>query len=172
EVVYLRIIVETLAVAPALLGVLIGPLAAFGLLFALAIVLFLRRFESAKVEDSVADNPAELTTALLFAAIYSVVIFVSAAVSHHFGESMLYPVAVLSGLSDVDAITLSTARLFAESRISEDTAWRVIFVASLANLAFKAGVVAVVGGAVLRRRLLPALLILTLAGAGLVLLWP
>ncbi len=107
-----------------------------------------------------------------FAALYSVVLFVSAAVSEKFGEAMLYPVAFVSGLTDVDAITLSIGRLFTEARIDEDIAWRVIFVASLSNLAFKAGIVAVIGGAQLRRRILPVLVILTLIGFVGVWMWP
>lgn len=171
-VVYLRVVVETLAVAPSLLGALAGPLAAYVLLFAIVIAFYLRRFHDGKPAEMESGNPAELPAALFFGGVYSLVIFVSAAVSHHFGETMLYPVAVLSGLTDVDAITLSTARLFAESRIGQDTAWRVIFVASLANLVFKAGIVAVVGGPELRRRLLPPLGGLVLAGTVLVVAWP
>ena len=171
-VVYLRILIETLAVAPSLLIPLAGPLATFVLLSAATIAFYLGRFEHDASADLAAENPAQLRAAVFFGAVYSLVSFVSAAVSDHFGETMLYPVAILSGLTDVDAITLSTARLFGESRIGEDTAWRVIFVASLANLAFKAGVVTVVGGASLRRRLLPALGILVFAGSVLVVLWP
>jgi len=117
-------------------------------------------------------NPAELSTALVFAAIYTVVVFLSAAVSERFGEAMLYPVAVLSGLTDVDAITLSVGHLFQSERITSDTAWRVIFVASLANLLFKAGVVAVLGGRGLRRRLLPIFAGLMAAGVLIAVYWP
>ena len=96
----------------------------------------------------------------------------SAAVHERFGATMLYPVAVLSGLTDVDAITLSTAQLFREGRLTPDTAWRVIFVASLANLVFKGGVVAMLGGPTLRRRLVPAFAGLTIAGILLAVFWP
>jgi uncharacterized membrane protein (DUF4010 family) len=117
-------------------------------------------------------NPAELSTALVFAAIYSVVVFASAAVSARYGEAMLYPVAVLSGLTDVDAITLSIGNLFQGERISPDTAWRLVFVASVANLLFKAGVVALLGGPSLRRRLLPLMGGLAAAGVLVAMFWP
>jgi len=171
-IVYLRVLVETLAVAPSLLAELAGPLAAFVLLFAGVTAAYVTRLEGTTTAEVEAGNPAELRAALFFGAVYSLVIFVSAAVSDHFGETMLYPVAILSGLTDVDAITLSTARLFGEARIGADTAWRVIFLASLANLLFKASVVAVVGGAVLRRRLVPVLVGLSAAGVLLVVIWP
>jgi uncharacterized membrane protein (DUF4010 family) len=170
--VYIRVLIETAAVAPELIRVLLGPVAAFATLFALVIGIRLLRFEPNRLEQASAENPAELSTALAFGALYSGVLLVSAAVDHFFGEEMLYGVAVISGLTDVDAITLSTSWLFLESRISADTAWRVIALASLANLGFKAGIVAVVGGPTLRRRLLPSLAGLTLIGLVGIVFWP
>jgi len=171
-IVYLRILIEVLAVAPGLLAALAGPIAAFVGLFMLLIGLLIRRVDRSGAAEIDAGNPAELSTALVFAAIYSVVVFASAAVSAHFGERMLYAVALLSGLTDVDAITLSVGNLYQSSRVSIEIAWRAIFVASLANLLFKAGVVAVLGGSTLRRRLLPVMGVLTAAGTLIVLFWP
>lgn len=170
--VYVRILLEILAVAPALLSHLLWPVVAYLALFALLIGMLILRFEQTSEEEVKTGNPAELSTALVFAAIYSVVVFASAAVSEHYGEAMLYPVAVLSGLTDVDAITLSVGNLFKASRIAPDAAWRLIFIASVANLLFKAGVVAVVGGQVLRCRLLPLLAVLLIAGVLVTVFWP
>ena len=75
-------------------------------------------------------------------------------------------------ITDVDAITLSVGNLFQDARITADTAWRVIFIASISNLLFKAGVVAVLGGSVLRRRLLPILAVLGLVGVLATVFWP
>ena len=166
------LVIETAAVAHELLPVLIGPVAAFASLFVITTSIYLFRFKSRKREDLDAGNPAELKTAFGFGALYSIVLFASAAVNEHFGESMLYPLAIISGLTDVDAMTLSAARLFDEARISADTAWRIIFIASLSNLVFKTGAVAVLGGSNLRRRLLPALFGLCLAGTVMVIFWP
>ncbi len=171
-VAYLRIVVETLIVAPSLLAALAGPLIVFAILFFVMVLIQLRGIGEQTTPEVEAGNPAELKAALFFGAAYCVVIFVSAAVKEHFGEFMLYPVALLSGLTDVDAITLSTARLYDESRIGHDTAWRLIFAASLANLVFKAGIITVVGAADLRRRLLPAFAMLVGAGTLLVVFWP
>ncbi len=171
-IVYGRILLEILAVAPALLSHLIGPVLTYLAVFGLVIGTLVIRFEQIDGEEVKTGNPAELSTALVFALIYSVVVFASAAVSEHYGETMLYPVAVLSGLTDVDAITLSVGNLFEADRISPDTAWRVIFIASVANLLFKTGVVAVIGGAELRRRLLPLLVALAVVGVLGTFAWP
>ena len=170
--VYVRVLVEILVVSPRLLVDLAGPVLIFFGLFVLIAAGLVRLSGSGSPAEVKTGNPAELSTALVFAAIYSVVIFLSAAVSERFGETLLYPVALLSGLTDVDAITLSVGHLFQSARISGDTAWRVIFVASLANLLFKAGVVAVMGGSALRRRLLPLLGGLMAAGAMIAVFWP
>lgn len=170
--VYFRIMIETAVVARGLVPGLVWPVISFLALFALVIGVYVIRLPAIAAEELEPSNPAELKTALSFAALYSLVLFISAAVSERFGEAMLYPVALVSGLTDVDAITLSIGRLFTESRIDEDIAWRVIFVASLSNLAFKAGIVAVIGGTHLRRRIFPVLAALTLIGFVGVWLWP
>ncbi|MEZ5561253.1 MAG: MgtC/SapB family protein [Pseudomonadales bacterium] len=170
--VYLRIVVETTAVARALVPHLLWPVAAFTALFLLAAGWRLRRFEPVAGALEQTGNPAELKTALSFGALYLLVLLISAAVNQHLGGGYLYAVAVVSGLTDVDAITLSTARLFANGSITADTAWRVIMIASLANLAFKGGIVMIAGGPALRRQLLPSLLALTSIGVAGTLLWP
>jgi uncharacterized membrane protein (DUF4010 family) len=170
--VYVRILLEVLAVAPSLVFSLAGPVLSFFAMFCLIAAVLMRNAGRGAAREVKTGNPAELSTALVFATIYSVVVFLSAAVSDHFGETMLYPVAVLSGLTDVDAITLSIAHLYQNGRVTADVAWRVVFVASLANLVFKTGVVGFVGGAELRRRLVPLMGILIVTGSVGAVLWP
>ena len=111
------------------------------LLTAASLVLWLRnRREQNEMLSQ--ENPTELKSALLFGVIYAVVLFVVAAVKERYGNRGLYLVAGVSGLTDVDAITISTARLVHEGRLSGRDGWRLILVASLSNLIFKAGTVA------------------------------
>lgn len=170
--VYPRMLVEVGAVARGLVPALAGPAMAMLALFLVVAVASLRRLGTRDVDIDEPGNPAELRIALTFAALFSVVLLVSAAAQHHFGSTALYPVAILSGLTDVDAITLSTAGLFAQGRVAADDAWRVIFVASLANLAFKGGIVAFMGGKALRNALLPRMAGLLTAGIAIAIAWP
>jgi uncharacterized membrane protein (DUF4010 family) len=62
-----------------------------------------------------------------------------------FGSAGLYVVSLISGLTDVDAVTLSLANLINSGSIVPDNGWRFILVAALANLVFKGGMVAVIG---------------------------
>lgn len=167
-----RVIVEVAVVAPGILPSVLPPLLIQFLLMAtvsVAMLYFHRQNDSAMPEQ---ENPAELKSALVFGAIYAVVIFAAAAAKDYFGSEALYLVAVVSGFVDVDAITLSSAQLAAADRIEPLTAWRVILIASLMNLLFKAGMVLALGSAKLFWRLaLP--FGASIAGGILILLaWP
>jgi len=171
-IVNVRVLIEIGVVAPTLLRLALGPFAILtGLMVLECLVLFLPLRNQLAHPPELA-NPSQLKAAIIFGALYAVVLFVVAAVKAHFGSDALYVVAVISGLTDVDAITLSTAELFSSGRVSGETAWRVILLATLSNLVFKAGAVGVLGS---RRLLLYVSILFAVAlagGAGLLLLWP
>ncbi len=72
----------------------------------------------------------------------------------------------------MDAITLSTAQLVNSARLEPDRAWRVILLASLANLVFKSVIVTTLGKRELTARIVPLFGVVLLAGAAILLLWP
>ena len=78
-------------------------------------------------------------------------------------------VAALSGLTDMDAFTLSTAQMMEAQRVAVDTGWPMMLVGALSNIAFKAAVVALLGPRALLTRIV-VLFGLTGAG-GMLLLW-
>lgn len=96
------------------------------------------------------NNPTELKSALVFGLLYALVLLGVAAANEHFGRNGLYVAAVISGLTDMDAITLSVAQLVNSAEVAPGTGWRLILVAAMANLAFKTAAVAALG----ERRLL------------------
>lgn len=118
------------------------------------------------------ENPTELKSALVFGLLYSIILFAVAATKEHFQSSGLYVVAVLSGLTDMDAITLSTSRLVADGRLASSIGWRVIVAAMMSNLVFKAGLVAVLGHSKLFRRVSMLFSVLLIVGGLLLLLLP
>ena len=62
------------------------------------------------------------------------------------GSRGLYVVALVSGLTDVDAITLSSLRLFNLGQLSEHQTVTAIALAFISNIAFKFGMVVFIGG--------------------------
>lgn len=171
-VVYGRVLVEVAAVARGRLLELAPPLAA--MLGVCALVSGAAWLLGRDGEDELPkqENPAELKAALIFGALYAVVLLAVAFARDRFGTAGLYTVAAISGLTDVDAITLSTSRLVQGGRLDPDTGWRAILLASMSNLGFKAGIVAALGSKALLGRI--ALLFgAALLGGGLILwLWP
>ena len=117
-------------------------------------------------------NPAQLKVAMVFGLLYAVVLFVVAVVKAHFGDQALYAVAAISGLTDINAITLSTAQLFDANRLSGDTAWRIILIAILANLVFKAGAVAVLSSRNVIWRVVLLFGLGLALGVGILAYWP
>ncbi len=175
-VVYLRVLAEIAVVAPAHLWQLSPPVAVVLLACVLASLVKWLRVRRSPSEMPKQANPAELRSALVFALLYALVLLALAAAKEYLGGSGLYAVAALSGLTDMDAITISTARLV-ESQdpatgLAPETGWRLILLASASNLVFKAGIVAVAGGRALLFGVL-RLFLLPLVAAGLVIwLWP
>jgi uncharacterized membrane protein (DUF4010 family) len=103
-------------------------------------------------------NPTEIRTALGFGLLFGIVLFFSAWLSDAAGSGGLYAVALVSGLTDVDAITLSTLRLYDLGKLELLQSVSAIVLALVANMAFKLGLVFAVGGAALARRCAPAML--------------
>jgi uncharacterized membrane protein (DUF4010 family) len=146
-VVLLRLLVLSSVVAYGALPGLM-PMLACGFLFGLAVALYnwQKRINAAKLSIPETPNPAELRTALGFGLLYVVVLLGAAWMQDFAGSRGLYAVALVSGLTDVDAITLSSLRLFNLGQLSEHQAATSIAIAFIANLAFKFGMVVFIGG--------------------------
>ena len=163
-VVFARLLLEIATVAPAFLPTAAPWLTALLLLSAVSSFALWFRSDKNHEEMPEQENPSELKSALAFGLIYAVVLFVVAAVKELYGSRGLYAVAALSGLTDVDAITLSTAQLVNAGRLNADDGWKLIVVAAISNLIFKAGAVAALGRRKLFVRILPAYGIVIVAG--------
>ncbi len=171
-VVFLRVLVEVAIVAPSLLPRVAGPLAAMmGVMIVVSIAAFLamRRRLS---ETSSPSPPSDLRAAVVFGLLYAGVLFAVAAAREHFGEEGLHVVAALSGLTDMDAITLSSAQLMRDGRLEPPTGWRIIMTAALSNLLLKLLIAAILGG---RRIAVPVAVMFTAcmaAGVAIIAFWP
>lgn len=167
-----RILVEVAASAPGTASAIIPPLAVMlGACVLIAGVLYRLSYrqQTAMPEQK---NPAEFKAALVFGLLYAVVLVAVAAARDHFGSAGLYTVAALSGLTDVDAITLSSAHLAQSGSIGTSLAWRSILIAIMANFAFKFVAVAFLGTRLLTLRLAAAFALALVSGGALLWLWP
>ncbi|HEX2876069.1 MAG TPA: DUF4010 domain-containing protein [Polyangiaceae bacterium] len=108
-------------------------------------------------------NPFELKQAVQFGLLYGAILFVAKAAQIYIGSGGLYASAVLAGLADVDAITLSLTELH-RSGTNASVAAAGITLAAVTNTLVKGGMAVIAGGWALGRRVGVALLIVLISG--------
>lgn len=167
-----RVLVEIATVAPRSFTSLAPPIGAILLASAViaAGIYFFHRKHGASMPEQ--KNPAELKSALVFGAIYALVLLAVAVAREHFGSAGLYTVGVISGLTDMDAITLSSARMVEGGHADASTVWRTIVIAAMSNFVFKFGTVALLGHRALTVRLGAAFSLVLLCSGLILWLWP
>ncbi|VAX42239.1 hypothetical protein MNBD_PLANCTO03-1415 [hydrothermal vent metagenome] len=170
-VMYGRVIAEIRLVSPTHAAMIATPVAimAAATLVCAALAMLGHGKDGGEMPEQ--DNPTELKSALLFGGLYAVILVFVAAAKEWFGDTGIYAVAIISGLTEMDAITLSAGRLVERGRLDPETAWRVVVLASMSNMVFKTGIAWTLGGARLALRLAAWFGVLMLVGAALMLLW-
>ncbi|MFI8747302.1 MgtC/SapB family protein [Pseudomonas sp. NPDC077186] len=165
-----RVLLEVGLINPALLAQLFWPLTAAALVYSGGALAFYRLAgrESDESGEPPLKNPFELGPALRFAALLLLILFLVEGARRWLGDAGVYLVALVSGLADVDAITLSLARS-AQLDLDPQVAVHGIFLAALSNSLVKAGLIALIGGRQLALRTAPVMLGGLLAGAALLL---
>jgi uncharacterized membrane protein (DUF4010 family) len=166
-VMFVRVLLLVAVVNRALLAPLLVPFLAMAVMVGAFAAFYYYRGgtansgASAKGEVAV-KNPFSLTAAAKFGALFAVILLAVKIVQETMPPSGLYAVAALSGLVDVDAITLSMAE-FAQSGEAR-VAVIAIVIASLSNTLVKCGVAFAVAGLALGKPLLIATVATLLAG--------
>jgi uncharacterized membrane protein (DUF4010 family) len=144
-VMFPRALVEVAVVNPSLLPHVAVPLGAMTAVAAAAGVAVYWRATATMEAETEIENPFRLRPALFFGAIFAVVLLVSEQANAVLGSSGVYATAFVSGLADVDAMTLTLSRLAAEGTVSEPVATTGIVIAATANTLVKAGISWVIG---------------------------
>lgn len=140
-----RVAIIAGAVQPALLPALAPPVIGAALAFlVIGFVLVRRGGDGAAKAGLKLENPFELATVLKFSAFVAVVMAGATIVNEWIGAAGTFVVAAASGLADVDAITLSMARL-AGGTIDHWTATLAIALAAAVNSFVKVGFAAAAG---------------------------
>lgn len=135
-----------LSVTPPLLA-----MAAPALLF--AALFWLRRPAREGVAAPAMGNPLGLATAIKFAALYAGIgVLVKFAAARGWHESGLLPLSFISGLTDVDAISLNVARSASDGVVTQDLATRAVVLAAVANSLLKAALAVGLGAPDFRGR--------------------
>lgn len=101
-------------------------------------------------------NPVELGRALVLAGLFGGVLIVARAAQERLGSGGLLLTGLVGGLVDVDSVTVAAAQVHRQGVATAEAAGSAYLLATLSNLVMKGGIVSVVGGGALARRVLPA----------------
>ncbi|MDP3065717.1 MAG: MgtC/SapB family protein [Methanobacteriaceae archaeon] len=134
---FLRMLFEVAVINPSLLPQLSAPLLVMGVMGIVLGVFIWRRVENRAMDAKLKlENPFSLKPALIFGALFLAVLFMSKIANIYLGTSGVYLTSIISGVADVDAITISMA-LLAPNTISPTTAVTAITLAAISNTVFK-----------------------------------
>lgn len=171
-VMFVRLLVEIAVVSR---GFLLGagpPLLVLMLLSVIPwMILWLRgRHESGQMPQQ--KNPTQLKSAIAFGLMYAAVLFALEWAKRYTEGQAYWPLAVLSGVAEIDALNLSTARLAETDSQIMAQGWRLIVVAAISSMVFKAALAGVLGGRRLMRDLAALYSVPLFGGIGLLWAWP
>lgn len=170
-VTFIRILLLAGILNAGLAWLLAGPMLTMAAIAVLGAVLVLKLSAgqvALKQQELKIRNPLELAMALKFAAFLAVVMVAVHFARLWFGEAGLYGIGALSGLTDVDAITISMARIGANA-VAPSMTSSVVLLAAAVNLAVKSGIVFAIAGTPAGFRVLAVHALC--AAAGFALLW-
>ncbi len=165
-VAFIRVLTEILIVSPRIFSAVILPLSAMFLIMLISSTIAYYQIKKEEVDGPPpgGQEPSQLKAAIVFAILFAGILYLSAWAKSEFGERGLYAVSLISGLIDVDAITLSTTQLISHKSISTDVGWRLILVAFLSNMVFKTAIVGFIANGRARKIVIIHFLASTLAG--------
>jgi uncharacterized membrane protein (DUF4010 family) len=134
---FLRVLFEVAVINPNLISLLTVPMLSMGVV---GIALGLLAWKTTKVrevgEDLKLKNPFSLKPALIFGMLFLIILYASKIADIYFGSSGIYITSIISGVADVDAITISMA-ILAKNTISPDVAVTAITLAAISNTIVK-----------------------------------
>jgi len=137
SIMFIRVFVEVSIVNHNLLDELLPPILAMflGLIMA-GTWLWKYRVDIEEATPLRIKNPFQLATAIKFGLLLGAILVLSEGMQEWFGDQGVYALSVISGLMDVDAITLSLSRM-SQDNLSEEVAVMGILLAAVTNTLVK-----------------------------------
>lgn len=136
---FVRIIFEVAVVNSDLLTFVIFPMGAMALSGFIYSFFFYRRRTNKKATEVPLEQPFALIPALKFGGFFALILLLARIAQILFGNVGIYATSVLSGLMDVDAITLTMSSLAKTGGVTNFVATTAIMLAAASNVLVKAG---------------------------------
>lgn len=144
-----RVLVEVALFSPSLVRIaapVLGTMAGIGV--CVAALAWLGRAEQTRKAGAELriDNPFQLGQVLRFGLVYVVAMVAAGFGLERFGAPGVFAAAMLTGLTDIDAIALAVARLHGDRLITDSTAHHALVLAAGANFLSRALLAGIFGG--------------------------
>ncbi|MFB6347775.1 MAG: MgtC/SapB family protein [bacterium] len=167
-----RVLIEVLVVNPGMIMNLVPPIVMMAVAGLVPALVLLWRSSAGPDEapQPELENPFRLVPALLFGGVFGMVLLLVEYLYGLYGQEGLYVASVLSGLADVDAITLSLGKLAGEGHLAAEAATEGIILASMTNTMVKATITWIVGNRRMGLLVTGSLGLAALIGGGWILL--
>jgi len=165
---FFRVLLEVSVLSPELLNMLLIPLVVMGSVGILSVLfLWVRKDKSSeKVERSMlkVKSPFSIKPALKFGAFFAAISLLTKLGSEYMGDSGLYLSSFISGIMDVDAITVNMAEDFVANKVTESVAVVAIIIASMTNTFAKGAIFLALGNRKVAMKIISIFSIMLLAG--------
>lgn len=113
------------------------PLSLTALVSIIMIILSWKKHLPHVGEAGIKNAPIDLKTAVFFASFYALLISLFSYFRNGVGDSALYVVTFIAGMLDIDAITLTTARMVEKDVLEARQGVSYVFIALFSNTLFK-----------------------------------
>ncbi len=153
-VMFPRVLIEVAVVNPGLVKRVVVPLVAMLIAGLIGFYILWRRGRAEKKAEHGGvelSNPLRLKTAITFGLVFAFVLVAVEAANEYFGSAGVYLASILTGITDVDSITLSVSNLSLKGLLDERVAAIAIIMATIMNTITKAVMAMVLGTPRLRR---------------------
>lgn len=164
---FFRVLVEVAVLNRSLFFVVLPPLLVMGVVAAVIAIFFYTRKEkmSAELGRDALDlkSPFSLRPALKFAVFFAFILFLTKFAQVQMGSSGIYLASLISGILDVDAITISVSNL-AKNGLAEDVAAAAVVIAVIVNTLSKAVIFMIFGNKAVSLRVFASFLFVLLCG--------
>lgn len=161
-IMFIRILIEVFVINRELFFQLLIPLIVLALItggFSYYLWKKVKQIKS-KVE---LRSPFSLRSALEFGIIFAVILALVKVADFYLSSKGVYVVSLISGIADVDAITVSLSQL-AKTSLAMETAKKGILLAALTNVAVKGGMTFFLGGKKFSRLVVSLFIVLIIVG--------
>lgn len=134
---FIRILFEVLVINTSLFWLLILPMLSMGVTGVVLAYIIWRITREKEIDTEIKlKNPFSLKPALIFGLLFIAILFLSKIADIYFGNAGIYVTSLISGVADVDAITISMA-LLAKDTVSQEVAVNAITLAAISNTMVK-----------------------------------